>query len=270
MKVFIAAIPRLAERHRYVIAHVARISRLPSEVIGVDGTRLNRDDPGGDGRHEKAYPSPQIGCALSHVAACRRIVEEGLPWAVVVEDDIVLPPDFDAIVAEIGGKLRLGEVISLYNPVMVKTAFSRNEALTGRRGLDLLVPFDMADVRTAAAYVIERAAAAGIAAGNMPVRYLADDFRGFHDEGMINHVRILHPTPCSVRPFPSSLEHFRARTLKRRITDAANRIPLVSSLVAVRRWLLRQIHSRNIIVSDAPSPLLAANPRFPAGGHPHG
>lgn len=260
MKVFVAAIPRLKERYSYVLSHLATVSKLPVEVIGVDGIALNRTDPDGDGRHNPLYPAPQIGCALSHVAACRRIVEEGLPWAVVVEDDVVLPHFFDDLVASVARHLREGEVISLYNPVMQRTEFARHSILDQSR--NLLVPLDMKDARTAAAYVIENRAALGIATENVPVRFLADDFEQFHAEGMINFFRIVDPTPISVRPFQSSLEHFRAKTWKRRVTDTANRLPVVSTIVAIRRWMLRQIHSRNIVVTDRPSIHVNGNPAF--------
>ena len=269
MKIFVAAIPRLKERYAYVLAHLAAVSALPVEVVGVDGTALDRSDPAGDGRHNPAYPAPQIGCALSHVAACRRIVEEGLPWGVVVEDDIVLPPFADDLIRRAAATLREGEVISLYNPVMRRTEFAFESVLDPDRKLNLLVPYDMQDGRTAAAYVIENRAARGIAQGNMPVRHLADDFAAFHADGLINHFRIVDPTPCAVRPFQSSLEHFRARTLKRRITDTANKLPVIAQLVAVRRLMLRQMHSRNIVVSSRPSPLNAPNDRFRFGGNPH-
>jgi glycosyl transferase family 25 len=262
MKIFITAIPRLSNRFAYVRAHVASISDLPYEIVGVDGTEIDRTDAASGARHNPDYPSPQIGCSLSHVTACRRIVEQGLPYALVVEDDIVLPAYIDALVARIGAVIRPGEVISLYSPTMVRTEFAKDQPIDPEHGLNLLLPLDMKDVRTGAAYVIEREAAAGIAAGNDPVRFLADDFRSFYDSGFINHVRIIHPTPCSVKPFQSSLEHFRARSWKRKISDVANRLPLVSSLVALRRWLLRQKHSRNIVPVDRPSPVVSDNPSF--------
>lgn len=263
MKVYICAIPRLANRYAYIRAHVAAVSHLPSEIVGVDGTQIDRSDPAGGGRHNPDYPSPQIGCSLSHVAACRRIVEEGLPYALVVEDDVVLPRNIDDLVRQIGSLLRPGEVISLYSPTMMRAEFALDRVLDPARGLKLLLPMDMKDVRTSAAYVIDRKAAEGIASGNDPVRFLADDYRSFHANGFVQHVRILHPTPCAVKPFRSSLIHYRADSWQSRLSDILNGTPGIASIVAFRRWLLRQKHSRNIVVTTRPSPFAPSGPTSP-------
>ena len=262
MKIFITSIPRLSTRFDYVRNHIANISELPYETVGVDGMLIERDTEYGS-KHNPSYPSPQIGCALSHVAACRRIVEDGLSWALVVEDDIVLPSFIDELLLEISKVIRKGEIISLYNPTITRAEFAFDIKLCFKRNLSLLLPLDLKDIRTAAAYIIENEAARKIVNGNSPVRFLADDFNSFYKKGFVNYIRIVDPTPCSVKPFPSSLEHFSAKTWKRYITDFANKIPIVQSIVALRRWRLRQMQSRNIVVlSNCTSPFEASNPFF--------
>ena len=43
---------------------------------------------------ERPLSRGEVGCMLSHVAVLREIVRRRLPWAIVLEDDVYLPPDF--------------------------------------------------------------------------------------------------------------------------------------------------------------------------------
>src|SRR5690606_1631962 len=46
-------------------------------------------------RREGYSLSPgEVGCALSHVSIYREMVNEGIPYAVILEDDVCLAPDF--------------------------------------------------------------------------------------------------------------------------------------------------------------------------------
>lgn len=47
----------------------------------------------------------EIGCYLAHVRALQRIVEYGLPWGLVLEDDFCYEPDPDFGLAEIESQL---------------------------------------------------------------------------------------------------------------------------------------------------------------------
>lgn len=47
----------------------------------------------------RLYTPGQIGCTLSHHAVYRRMIEENLPAALVLEDDILLTPEFPASLA---------------------------------------------------------------------------------------------------------------------------------------------------------------------------
>jgi glycosyl transferase, family 25 len=65
-------------------------------VEGVNGSRLSAEevrrvaDPG----CQTLCTTGVVGCALSHMACWRRVVERGLPMALILEDDVSLVPDF--------------------------------------------------------------------------------------------------------------------------------------------------------------------------------
>lgn len=49
----------------------------------------------------KSIPQGKPGCALSHVAVYRHMYENGIERAVIIEDDVALPKNFDAISEQI-------------------------------------------------------------------------------------------------------------------------------------------------------------------------
>lgn len=112
VKAFVIHLPRAVARRPQVES--LRLSLpLPVEVLdAVDGQLLSADEIGRvavSGLHRPAYPFPlsanEVACFLSHRAAWRRIVDEGLDAGLVVEDDAaVVGPDFaDVLAAAVAG-----------------------------------------------------------------------------------------------------------------------------------------------------------------------
>lgn len=75
-------------------------------IEAVDGRLLNADDLNGitewdKNKFFKPLSAGEIGCFLSHIAAVERIVSEGWPMAVVLEDDFELHADFNNLLSKI-------------------------------------------------------------------------------------------------------------------------------------------------------------------------
>ena len=124
MKVFAISLPRSHKRHAYIKSHLGRRTKFAWETVGIDGAELRKQSISWP--HNAALSTGEVGCALSHAEAYRRIVVEGLEAGLVVEDDVVLPKNFDELVSNLLPLLRPGEVISLYSP-----SWAANASLEG-------------------------------------------------------------------------------------------------------------------------------------------
>jgi GR25 family glycosyltransferase involved in LPS biosynthesis len=99
-KAFVIHLERAAGRRPTVEALMGALP-VPSEILpAVDGRLLPPEAVGAAyvrARHAPRYPFslglPEIGAFLSHRAAWRRIVDEGLDCAVVFEDDAAVDPE---------------------------------------------------------------------------------------------------------------------------------------------------------------------------------
>lgn len=248
--IFAISLPRSAARHQHIKNELSLKSKLPFELLGIDGAELRNS--GAPWPHKPHLRDSEVGCALSHVQACRRIVELNLPAALIVEDDVILPDDIDAILDALSQEIDVGEVIALYNRTMKPAMFSRNNAreIAGRL---LLRPMESRNMRTAAAYFIERSAAENIVRLNSPAQVPADNWMFFYQSKAVRSIRLVHPIPVRLSPFNSTLAVDRGNFTERTIKRAINFVPgLQMARQQRRRWLERK-RENNIVLTDLPS-----------------
>ncbi len=249
-KIFAISLPRSVERHAYIRQELPRKSRLPYEILGIDAMELRAN--GAAWPHNPKLRDSQVGCALSHVEACRRIVDQKLPSALVIEDDVSLPKDIDKIVATVSAEIEPGEVISLYNRTILPEKFSTYQAFefSDRR---LLRPMESRYMRTAAAYVIQLEAAEAIVRLNTPINILADNWMWFYQSGGVSGFRLLYPLAIRLHPFPSTLSSDRGSTGTRLLKRILNITPGFQTLREMRRRRIEQKRENNVVLTNLPS-----------------
>ena len=173
-----------------------------------------------------------------------------LSAAVIIEDDVQLPNNFDAIISEVLKKIKPGEVISLLNPMLKKSFFSsRNTEQV--INMKLYYPMSPRYLRTTSAYVISIEAALRILAINDPVRHVADHWTAFYNQSCIRSCRILYPSACRLLPFESVIGYgvhtnWRKFLKKNLLTNA---------LIKMRRRYIFRKQIRNVSLVDATSPM---------------
>lgn len=254
IKIFLISHPNFGERYRYIVRHVSEVSKLPWEVVGVDGRELARE-PEFSARVAGSNLSPgAIGCALAHRRAYERMQETGLSAAMVVEDDVQLPENIDQIARELANRIRPGEVIQLHNPMIGKSRFSRRNA-DQVLGMRLIYPMSPRSIRSASAYIITLQAAKRIFDLNNKPKFDADHWDAFYDSGCVSSYRILHPSPCRWVPFESVIGYISSDSGLGAVKNAVTNLPLGEALKRLRRRFIFWKRLRNVVLVDDPSPL---------------
>jgi glycosyl transferase family 25 len=249
LQCFGISLPRFQERHAYISGHLASLLGSGFEIVGFDGASNAVPPVQGD------LTAGQIGCARSHMVAYEHMVARDLPWALIVEDDVVLPPNIRDILSGIEAALQPGDVVLLYNRPEHRAAFSTVD--TVRVGdFRLCLPMRMSGLGTAAAYVITRQAAEGILRLNNPVSATADNWSAFFEGGAIVRGRMISPNPVTLKPFESTI--FASGS---RIGAAMRGSRILRSLLAVRRRFLTARMTANMTFVDAVSPYADRSPR---------
>jgi glycosyl transferase family 25 len=99
--VLIINLPTSTDRRDAMAAQCARLGLEVEFIAAVNGRALDAAQRAARCAESfTAFHSPltaaEIGCYLSHLQALQHVADHNWPWAVVLEDDVVLPADFVA------------------------------------------------------------------------------------------------------------------------------------------------------------------------------
>lgn len=173
MKCFLINLDKNPERLEYMDRQLKALDVPYERFPGVYGKELDGSDL------KKCFASfrsfcvegrrmvlGEIGCALSHVGVYRRILRDNLPYALVLEDDVMVLPEFPSALKKIEDLIEPDKP-QVYMLSCHGYGFEKN--CEKKAGIEAIGGATSAD-----AYCISRAAAALIAKSNFPVVSVAD------------------------------------------------------------------------------------------------
>jgi glycosyl transferase family 25 len=244
MRAYVINLARSTERRRHMEAQLARLGLDYQLVPAVDGRELDLDDPQlMDPELPRWGPGPGFrpcaaGCALSHMRVFRAVAQSGAPFALVLEDDVVLPADLPGLAEEVGACLT-GAAVALLNfhaPEPCRVTAAGAIALSASR--QLVQPLDMHGLTSAGAYVVTREACLQLLGALLPLRTYVDDWDFYCREGVLSGVRCVVPMPVTNSPsFRSTIDYYPPGSLQWQLRERFGRtwVPGLGGLLALRR-----------------------------------
>jgi glycosyl transferase family 25 len=141
MSCFVINLESAVDR-REAMAQQLRTLDIPFEIFpAVDGRKMSelqlKEQYNGDKavREREKMTGAEIGCALSHLGIYRKMVDENIPHALILEDDAELSPDLNTILEQLESRYPAGqEMVVLLNHVP-KYLKRSQVSLTGDRKL---------------------------------------------------------------------------------------------------------------------------------------
>lgn len=216
MRVFVINLERSVER-RVSIKQQLDFQGIAFEFIkAVDGSLLTDEYLATICNFDALAKRPYIqlkgvyGCLLSHYSIYEKIVADNIPYALILEDDVVIQPGLKAVLADIGTKIRDNEAILLFsqnNHMPTVLSDQHSEQLTGKHKLSY--PMEPWALGSAAAYVISNTAARGMLNYMLPIHVAADSWVRFYEDNAIGSLRCV--TPFIVKPagFSSEIDYVK-------------------------------------------------------------
>lgn len=197
MKIFVINLPEDVERRRRVEEQLQRfglayevVPAVKGGLLGVEQRATQYDDVRFARNEGRSALPGELGCALSHVGVYRRMLELGLPFALILEDDAWLNPNVPQLLEAIERQR---------NPesreVILLTWVA--EAAVPKLGF-VWSSYYLSEIRAAwctHGYVVTRAAAAALVEQLYPVRHLADCWNWLHRHRI---VRVLAVSPTCI------------------------------------------------------------------------
>jgi glycosyl transferase family 25 len=264
VRAYVINLARSPERRAHVVAGLNRAGLDYEIVEAVDGRELDLTDSRIVNPTEPdqmfsplwatTWALPGVaGCALSHLLVCQRILERGDSRALVLEDDVLLPRDLGVITDALDGQLVGAEVALLNFDSREPCRMSRQGAQSLPQSRLLVLPLDVCQPLSAAAYVITREACLRMADKMFPARAKPDDWGFFYQHGVLDRVRCVVPMPVEKSPnFESTILYDPGSTRARlRAAVMRSRAPLLRQAIAIRRRRIFRQWTQTELV-DAP------------------
>src|SRR4051812_48515341 len=146
MKTYIINLERSVQRREHILGEVKRYKLDYELTKAVEGAKLTEDDKERlcDMNEVRKYPdwlSPgMLGCSLSHYNVYKKIVDDNVDIALVLEDDVILPDSLPTLLADIKEQIATNEVISLYYFSLKPCILSDRDVVEISNGFTLRYP----------------------------------------------------------------------------------------------------------------------------------
>lgn len=234
MHAYVINLARSPERRAHISAELEKAGIDYEVVEGVDGRDLDLHDPRliDPSVVNGSWFRPGVaGCALSHLRVHQKILADGLDRALVLEDDVTVPADLGELADALAEHL-VGAEVALLNYDSRDTCRMSVAGLVNLPSARMLVlPIDVSQPESGAAYVITREACKRMNDSVLPVQTKADDWGHFYREGVLDRVRCVVPLTVAKNPgFASTMDYYSQGSFKARL------------LAMVMRYDLRLFH----------------------------
>lgn len=223
MKVFVISLATSVERRKHMVKHLTARGVDFELVDGVVGRELTDEQVAQycdmeSVRANKWMTKGFIGACLSHFLLYRRIVEENIPAACILEDDVLVGKDFAQQLAALDKTIQDDQLMLLHYTSWNKIELEDlHRPMPGKSGIYNIR--NTAGLNSAAGYVLSREAAGKIAGFVFPLRYGNDNWQRYVENGFIKRVLCIFPRPVNVRYVKSSIDYVSDKSLTNRISS---------------------------------------------------
>ena len=198
MRAYVINLARSTDRRAHITAELKKTGMDYEIMTAVEGREVDLSDrtiidPALT--YVTQFLTGTAGAALSHLNAYRKIVEDGLDVALVLEDDVVLPADLGSLADAVANHLTGAEIALLSYGSYRSCNLSPEGSVQLPSSRLLALPIEIRTVNSGGAYIITREACERMIKCVLPARVNPDDWWYFYREGALDRVRCVMPMP---------------------------------------------------------------------------
>lgn len=211
MKTYIINLERSVTRREHILREVEKCGLDYELVKAIDGSALSEDELELLCDMDTVRRAPEwlnrgiIGASLSHLSTYKKILEEGHEIALILEDDMILPDNFQEIISNVEKNIRNNEIVSLYYFSFKPCLLSKAGAVKLDEKYSMYYPMDCGQAVSAGGIVITREACKSLVKVIPPIRLGPDDWGAFYKIGGIESFRCVYPRPLDLALFKSTI-----------------------------------------------------------------
>ena len=215
MKIYIINLERSEKRRQHIIAEAKKHNleyELFSAVDGLyvsDSEKKELCDLDAIANKPDLLSPGMIGCALSHYKLYRKIIEDGVEVALILEDDVILADGFSKLLTSIEKRISGNEIIALHYVSIAPSMLSNYDRTELPDNYSLRYPVDIRQLNSTAAFLITRQAAMTLSEAVLPIRAAPDSWGYFYECGGFDSFRCVYPSPIRISPAQSDIHSFK-------------------------------------------------------------
>ncbi|MCC6308004.1 MAG: glycosyltransferase family 25 protein [Chitinophagaceae bacterium] len=210
----------------------------------VDGKTLDlKNDPEINWEVVKKYPTwltpGMIGCSLSHIKCYEKIIERGLDFALILEDDACFHIDISALSEKIIQNSTKSEVSLFFYQSFDEILLDKSKFKKINEDYSIVELRKDQKLISTCGYLIGRDAAKKMKDYLLPIHTGPDSWKEFRDHNLISSLNAVYPMPCYNGLFHREIDH--KGKLKHRIIESIGNlirkfnIPIFQSIQKKRR-----------------------------------
>ena len=246
MKIFVISLKRSKDRRKSINRQFSKLGIDFEYIDAVDGRELNDASVRecvNDGFYEDFKKMPWltegvVAAALSHRIAYKKIYEQKLPYALILEDDVIFSGEFLSVLKNIEGHLDEDRVITFFFQSSVKhnlLQFNKDGKIPIDKQHSLYHPTSLENFGSAAAYIISQKVAHKMYHYQDPIRSCPDWWVGFHNNQIFNDIRLVFPLVLKPGEFASTINYLKGDMLIRLSRKVIDRLPILRIMIGRRR-----------------------------------
>ncbi|MGV3722833.1 MAG: glycosyltransferase family 25 protein [Actinomycetota bacterium] len=245
MEIFVVNLVRSLERRSSICRQLDALGLGYRLFEATDGGELSQEELSTlcetEARAKYAFTPGQIGCAHTYRRIYQTMDDEQIDVALILEDDVELPPDLPALVQAVERNLRDDEIILLLGLPAEGCRLSTLDTASILDRYQLRYPMTPYQLVSTTAFMLRRPVAARLADLMSPIRTCSDWWGVLHSQGAFKSLRCVWPSPIKLKlHFPSDIRTRQKRhPIVRLLHDLANDTRLVP-LNALMTWNRRR------------------------------
>lgn len=207
-KIYVINLERAPVRKRFILQQFKKLGITNYEFIeALDGMKVGHDwlEQQLDEEHLVRPLRPtEIACAISHKMALEYFIkQQNTEYAVILEDDVLLPRNFKEIVENSIQAMAGDEVVLLSGSLHTKQRFRKIKQLDKSTSLIQAVK-PIEQIYYAAAYIMSRSVAQSHIKAIFPVTDVADSWWYYKGKGAMKDILLAYPYPVRQEIFQST------------------------------------------------------------------
>jgi glycosyl transferase, family 25 len=214
LPVYVINLKRSLHRRKIIERRLKKVKLQYEMVEGVDAVNMpDFKDHVINKNSEVSLARGHVGCVLSHVKVYGIMQEREDPFALIMEDDVIISGNLKKILEKLQGSLSENKICHLSMQCHHPISFNKTEALADGYAL-----YDCAGsiegARGTQAYIISKKVAGTLAEQLYPVKYNIDSWPLYQAKGYFKNLSIIFPFPVVHEELLSELNEEDRKNIK--------------------------------------------------------